>query len=165
MALARYPSRVFAAWRSVYTLLSAATWPAHPVGASTPIVTLADSIPDDQREVVAIVPTTPEDTIEWVQMGAASREERFGLDIVIRTRVPGVPGFASGGGDVVTRLESLANVVQARFYNTTTGAFTPPAFDGVQQLGGIATVEPAVFPDSEGWSGDCVMRLLLLARI
>lgn len=165
MPLARYHTRIFAAWRAVASQLDSATWPAHPIGGSRPVVTLVDSIPDQQREVVAVVPVVDDNEIEWVQLGAASREERFGLNIVIRTEVPGVKGYDTTANDVVTRLEDLAEVVQDEFYNTTTGAFSPPVFDGVQALGGIDRVRPVVAADSEGWFGFCELRLLIASRI
>lgn len=165
MALARYSSRVFAAWRAVAVLLDAVSWPAHSLGGSTPTVTLADTIPDQLREVVAVVPSIQDDVIEWVQMGAASREERFGLDIVFRTTVPGVKGYAAAGGDLISRLEAVSEKIQAQFYNTTTGVFAPPSFSGVEQLGGISLVQPAAWPGEEGWEGEVLHRLLLVARI
>lgn len=160
MALARYHSRIFAAWRSVHTLLRAVDWPAHEVGGGEPVVSLVDQIPDQQREVVAIVPVVDDDDIEWVQLGAASREERFVLEIVIRSYVPGCDG-----DQVIDRLEELAELVQDQFYNTTTGVFSPPPFNGVQALGGINHVRPAVMPSQEGWVGECSMNLELLSRI
>lgn len=161
MTLQRYHSTIFDAWTAVETRLNAITWTAHTIGGSVPVVHLVDELPDGQREVVAIVPVVDDDEIEWVKLGAAGRDERYAIDILFRTEVPGI----RDGSDVIARLKTISHQIQGAFYNTTTGVFSPPTFDGVVALGGFAEVRPAVSADTEGWFGSCNHRLLVAARI
>lgn len=161
MTLQRYHSRVFVAWKAVHDLLADASWEAADRGGGTPKVAFGDHPePDNEREVIGVVPVVDDDDLEWVQMGASSRIERFSLDIVYRCRIPGMTVE-----NVIDRMEEIADTVQDLFYDTTTAAFTPPDFDGVTALGGVAAVEPTVTPDGEGWFGDMTIRLNVEARV
>lgn len=161
MTLARYHSTIFDAWTAVETRLNAVTWTAHTLGAVVPVVSLVDEIPEQQREVVAVVPVVDDDDIEWVKLGAAGRDERYAIEILFRTVVPGI----RDGSDVIARLKVISHQIQGAFYDTSTGALNPPTFDGVVLLGGFDRVRPAVWSDTEGWVGACSHRLLIAARI
>jgi hypothetical protein len=164
----RFHSRVFAVVRELRRLLADAQWPTHPDTTDAPLVQLGqpgEPHESEHNEVVGVVNrVTDEATIEWDRQSPGGRRERFTVDVVVRTFVPGVVDQ----GHVIDRLEVLADVVQGVIYDPATLQFTP--IDNTRpwsvQLGGIASVTFDVVPvGTDGWGGiavvsfDCVVRI------
>lgn len=161
----RYHSRVFVAVAQIAADLEAATWPIHDT-MGLPTVGVGDSRnpkPNETEvgEFVDVLYRVEDDaSIEWARMSQPGKDERFLVDVYVRSSVAGVDR-----GDAWSRLEELAEVVQSRYWAPATGTFTPPAFPGVAPLGGVERVTPQMWRTDEGWAGDCIVTFRIAARI
>lgn len=150
-----YNSRVFVAWRALHGLLQAAQYPG-----AQPAVQFGVHINDSSRETIGVVPRIEDPEIEWARVSPAGRDERFPLDVIIRTSIPGV-----SSEQVVDRLEQLANAVQEQIHDVDTAKFKPLDFLGTVALGGVVSVAPELRRDGEGWIGACTVTVAIVARI
>lgn len=159
MAL-RHHSRTFAALRAIADSLEAADWSPHPTTGQWPTVGVGLDQPGSIETVDVVHQIEDSAAIEWATI-PAGRDERFTVDIVIRSSVPGVDR-----GAALDRLEGLAETAQTVFVDLTADQpYTPPTFDGVQPLGGVERVAPAMWRTDEGWVGECVITVRIAARI
>jgi hypothetical protein len=165
-------SSVFGVLAWIADRLEASVWPTHAETQDKPAVGVGNSYIADRQPVgpdmVDVVYRVEDDaTIDWVTISPATRDERFLVDIYIRTMVPG-----QSRQRCWERLAELADVVQGVFYDPTSGEFTPPGTnpDGVNEawyhpLGGIARVAPQAWPADQGWVGECTVTVAVATRI
>lgn len=158
--LPRYHSRVFAAVRTVRNQIDEANLSPHPVTGVRPTTLIETIARDRPGEWVTVVNDVGEDgEIRWVTM-PTGRQEEFLLRVAIETKVPG-----QSASVVEERLEDLAMTVQGLWLNPTTGAFTPPPFDGVVDLGGVSQVQYQIWPADQGFHGSAEIVVRAVARI
>jgi hypothetical protein len=117
-------------------------------------------------EMIIIPGRSQDDTArqEWVTMGRPSKEERFTLDVLIWTQVPGRSAL-----DAKDRIKGLVGVAEAALRDPTTGLpigiqLTPS--DGLVQWG-VAEIVPAVgpLPDNSGFGANCRMAVDFWTRL
>ncbi len=138
----------------------------HPTTNQPPTVNPAD-YPDAAESVVIVARTFDDDTVtEWASMGRLGREERYIVDIVVTTQVPGVTWV-----EMMERLETLTETVLAA-YTDLNSQFVPPG--GLDAAGenphricnGMAIAErSSQWGTDEGWCGQSRVSLRIAARI
>jgi hypothetical protein len=163
-------SSVFGVLAWIADRLERSVWPPHAETQDRPAVGVGDSYrgtPTGTDMVDVVYRVEDDATIDWVTVSPASRDERFLVDIYIRTMVPGQDRHRAW-----ERLAELADVVQGVFYDPTSGEFTPPGHnsDGTNEawyhpLGGIARVAPQAWPTDQGWVGECTVTVAVATRI
>lgn len=158
----RYHSRTFAVLRDISERLDHAPWAPHPTTNRLPVVGIGDTGAQEFETVDVIYRVGDDATIEWARMSQAGRDERFEVDILIRTSVPG-----NSRTTALDRLEELAEVAQGVFYAPDSGVYLPPG-NGEQwasTLGGVNRVTPQLWATDEGWAGDCGVTVRVAVRI
>jgi hypothetical protein len=165
-------SSVFGVLTWIADRLDRSVWPTHAETLEKPAVGVGagyQSAPVGADTVDVVYRVEDDATIDWVTISPASRDERFLVDIYIRSMVRGQDRQRCW-----ERLEELANVAQGVFYDPATLEFTPPGWeaDGVHApwyhpLGMIARVVPQAWPEpgGEGWVGECTVTVAVATRI
>jgi hypothetical protein len=140
-----------------------ADWPTHGDTLGRPDVGYAfEESPDLAAETVQVIDRVDDDAvIEWARLSPAGRDERFMIDVYIRTAVEG-----QTRDQCWDRLRELAEVVQGTLYDPDTGALGPPgSVVGWLPIGGVQRVTPSMWHDLEGWVGQCIVSVAVAARI
>lgn len=160
----RRHSAVFDVLDAIRGAVVEADWPTHGDTLAKPDVGYAfDESGDMADETVQVIDRVEDDaSIEWARFSPGGRDERFLVDIFVRTAV-----FGQHRDRCWDRLRELSEVVQGVFYNPTTGDMEPPGdvTGWVPGVGGIARVTPRMWHDLEGWVGQCVVTVAVLVRI
>lgn len=166
--VAVWSSRVFAAIDQINSDLEGAAWPPHPLTGETPTVGVGDNrtpkpTETEVGEFVDVLYRVEDDAaIEWTRV--QGREERFLVDIFVRSSFPDQDRPSTW-----ERLGELAEVVQALYLSWNSSSrkivFTPPAFPGVADLGGLERVTPQMYRTDGGWAGDCIVTFRIAARL
>jgi hypothetical protein len=159
----RRHSVVFDVLDAIRDAIVDADWPTHGDTLGKPDVGYAfEESPDLAAERVQVIDRVDDDAlIEWMRLSPAGRDERFIIDIYIRTVVDG-----QTREQCWNRLRELAEVVQGVFYNPTTGALDPPGdVVGWLPIGGVNRVTAQMEHGPEGWLGRCVVTVAVAARI
>lgn len=166
-------TRSFACATQLFTILTAATWPAHPTVGGTPTVVLGGLVGGEAgREVVAVQGTPPgKPTIDFATLGQVGHDEHFGLRVFIGTYIPGQaktkPADNPNGVDVLARITALTAVVETTVRDQTTGK---PA-GGFNTLGfqvpwwRVARIDWALALGPEGIVGHAEIDIAFFARI
>lgn len=153
----RSTSRVFAALRALHARLDDCAWP--PLNGRTPRLLFGGPATDrDKANDLVIINQVPiDDDIEWARM-KAGRNELIRLEVIIQTTWPG-----RSGTQVLDRLEEIADVVQAAFYDTASMTFLP--LDGAEALGGVGSINVTVVPVDNGHHGQAIVPIAAQYRI
>lgn len=160
----RYTSRVFDAGEAIHDLLTEAVFPEHPATGKQPKVEFGGADPDIGYEVIAIRSFKEEggDAIEWRRFNPPGADEVLRYVIVARSWVPATMTSL----DAWRRLKTLADAVQAVFFDYEANTVRPIGFDGEVQVTRVVDVDPRVWPAKEnGWLGDCAVVVQLQAQI
>lgn len=157
-------SLVFECWEQLFAALDGVGWPSHPTTGLLPTISLA--LPQETFDESVVVPGRSQDDNArqvWITSGRPSKEERFTLDVLIITQVPG-----RSATEAKNRLKALTAVVESTLRNSTSGLpqgiLLGPA-DGLVQWG-VAEIVPAVGAlDVEGFGGSCRIGVDFLTRL
>jgi len=161
---AKTTTRVFAAWRELYKLLSDAPFPSHPRLAQPPTIIWGDDT-EPRDEAIYITGTAPDRSAStWGTYGAPSLDETFTLRIIVGTKVSGTKRE-----ETYERLEELVNVIETSLRDQTNGR---PAGGFSATVPGVlhwrvANINPEIYPlpGNAGFGGYAEVDVAFTARI
>lgn len=164
--MAKYGTRVHAAWDALFELMSVQAWPADLTG-STPKVLFAGESPDTAFdnptpiEAVVVVAMVDEGQASWATLGRPGVDEEIPFTIVVSTAIPG-----RSGRQVNARLAELVATVEASLRDADTGAPIPLDVECVAQPGPLVVqVAPTIEAGPEGAIGVAEVRIVTRFRI
>lgn len=160
--MAKLTTRVFDSWDALYNLVRAITFPVHAKTGEAPTVAFGDlrNVHTEGIVLPGRLDDRPVSTQTWATMGTPSKNERFRLDILLWTEVPGETAAAAH-----TRLKTLVNLIETALRNSTTGRPQGIAVSGVYEWQ-IADLAPAVYAlKAEGFGAQCRLEVEFAGRI
>lgn len=158
-------STVIDAMIDVARRIEAADWPAHGTTGRKPKVGAALEKIETPDEWVDVSSRTDDNSsVEWVRIGAAApgrRDERFWIDVLISSMVPGRSRIAA-----LERVNVLKAVVERMFLDADQ-QFHPVGEDEAwsQNLGGVRQVVARADRTDDGWTAQCVVSIAVASRI
>lgn len=161
------PTSIFDVPVRVAEDMADAAFPPHEVTNAKPGVNPADW--PEALEAVVVLSRANDDAavLEWMSFGSGGREERYIVDVHVRTQVPG-----RSWAQMMARLADLVGVVLDVYTDSATSRFLPPGgleAGGANRYGifhGMANAElQDQWPTDEGWAGECRVALRIAARI
>jgi hypothetical protein len=151
-------------WDQLYQALAAAPFTAHPT-TGFPVTVAFGGTQDVDLEMVVLPGRSQNDHAaqSWVTSGRPSKDERFTLDVLIWTSVPGRTAI-----EARDRIKELCSVVEQTLRDPVTGlpqGITLTPADGLEQWQ-VDDVIPAVGPlDTEGFGASCRIAVSFWARL
>lgn len=158
----RHSSRVFDAGLRLFDRLSELSWSAHPVTAVQPKLSFGDEWPDKGAEKVCVMLDVEQTETRWARLSPAGRDEPITMLVLFRSWVP-VPNQTTR--DVWERLSVVSLQIESVLYDFDARVVVPLGFDGEVAVGRTSGVQPTVFPADEGWFGQALHRIELLANL
>lgn len=160
-------SRAIDATLCLFDRLGEINLPVHPVYKKTPGLFLFLDPGWEEREYIVVQTNNDQAVSEWNQSSPAGAEERFVLDVVIRSMYPETdpndPNTAVRA--VLERLEVLADGVQSVTWDPATSKPKAIGFRNEIITGRHVAVETELGRTTEGIVGAVVVRFGLSAQI
>lgn len=158
-------SHVIDAMIDVAERLEAAEWPIHETTERKPKVGAEVEAIEKPDEWVDISSRTDDNaSVEWVRIGhdaKGRRSERFWIDVLIESSVPGKSRIAA-----LQRLNVLKAVVESVFHDDNGNLLPVGGGEAwAENLGGVRQVVARVDRTDHGWIGACIVSIAVSTRI